>query len=309
MKKYLSAITAMLVILLMFTSCSSSKFSEIADTDNMFTGEYAPEMNITEDVETEGVDAGELQKTNAQTTEQKLIKEQYIYFETKEFDTFIKNLTKEIEQYSGYIQQSNVGGNSYSYSSYRDAEIIARIPAKNYDSFSKSIEGLGNVTQKRENTVDATASYIDIESRLKALEAEKEALMKILENAQTTEDLINVQNRISNVMYEIEKYESTLRSLENKVNYCTVTINVEEVEKETLQLEDESMFVEIKNKFMDNLDNIIRDLRSLTVWFASNILYLIIWAVVFTIAVLIIKRKIKKSKEKRKKRAEAQVNK
>ena len=76
-------------------------------------------------------------------------------------------------------------------------------------------------------------NYVDTETHLAALRTEQESLMRILADAETVEDLIAVQSRLSEVRYEIESYESVLRTYDDQIAMSTVTLRVQEVERET----------------------------------------------------------------------------
>ena len=141
----------------------------------------------------------------------KIIKNGDLSVQTREFDEFITNLNQAILATGGYVEASSVNGNSYNKSRMRSADITARIPAENLDAFCDQVSDLGNVTYRNLYTRDVTLTYVDLESHVKALRTEQQTLMALLEKAETVEDIITIQSRLSEVLYEIESYESTLR--------------------------------------------------------------------------------------------------
>ena len=69
---------------------------------------------------------------------------------------------------------------------------------------------------------DVTLRYVDVDSHKKALETEQERLLALLEKAENVEDIITIENRLSDVRYELENYESQIRLLDNqdRLQYC-----------------------------------------------------------------------------------------
>ena len=53
---------------------------------------------------------------------------------------------------------------------------------------------------------DVTLRYVDVDSHKKALETEQERLLALLEKAENVEDIITIENRLSDVRYELENY-------------------------------------------------------------------------------------------------------
>ena len=163
----------------------------------------------------------------------KIIKNADMNVETRTFDEFIAYVNKALGELGGYIQSSSLNGSRYGREDLRYASITLRVPAEKLESFLSMIEGEGNVTYRNIYTDDVTLSYVDTESHLKALRTEQETLLGLLEKAETVENIIAIQSRLSEVRYEIESYESRLRTYDDQIDYSTVYLNVSEVERET----------------------------------------------------------------------------
>ena len=54
-------------------------------------------------------------------------------------------------------------------------------------------------------------------------------LEKLKEKADDLDQLLKIEDQISEVQYKIENYTSQLKYLEKRISYSTVTINVEEI--------------------------------------------------------------------------------
>ena len=139
--------------------------------------------------------------------------------------------------------------------------------------------------------------YVDNESRVKALEAEKKSLEKLLENAASVEDIISVRSQLTNVIYEIETLKSQLRTYDNLVDYTTVNITVNEVERTEI-VEKQSVWQEIGNNLKNNFGDMWAALVSTFVFVVSAIPFLAPIGIVVGLIIVIIRVKDKRKTNK-----------
>lgn len=242
-----------------------------------------------------------MEESVAVQTQDKIIRTFYIDVETQEFDKLITNLNAEINRLNGYIEQSRISGKSYYDSDgARYAGITARIPREKVDEFVSFVDTdqSANVTNKQETTENVTLEYADIESRKKSLEIEQERLFALLEKADSLDSIVTLESRLSEIRYQLQNYNTTLLTYDNKVFYSTVTINIQEVKKYTPVAEiKQSVGARIQYGFSNTIYRLSEGLKDFFVWFVVNLPYLIIWAVILTAIALMIKRIYKKNKK------------
>ena len=245
------------------------------------------------------------QNEDAIRTERKLIRTVDLNLETENYDSLMEGLEQEIYALGGYIEYKDAYHGNYNsrINGYRNrhANITARIPAKKLDEFTGRVAEIGNITYESESVEDVTLQYVDLSSHKKMLLTEQERLMELLENAESMEDIIVIESRLSEVRYQIESMESQLRTFDNQVDYSTVHINVEEVERYTPQPE-KSIWERIKSGFSENVYRVTNGIKNFAIEFVIAIPVLLVWAVVITVGVILIrvilKRKNKHSGEK-----------
>ena len=283
-------------------------FEYFADADMKVEVEYemddsmAPEAPREQMKETGSAEDSADVQLNATT--RKLIRRVYLSTETKEFDDFIAFVNGQTTTYGGYIENSDVSGNSYNaYNHNRRANIVIRVPAKHLDAFIAQIGNMANITSKNESSEDVTLSYIEAESRIASLEIQRDKLLEWMEGAETVEELIQLEERLSEVRYQLEYYGSILRNYDNLVEFSTITMDVREVERMTVQ-EPDTVGDRIGKGLSDNFYDISEGFKNFVVWFVISLPYLLIWAVIIVVAVLVIRVIVKKSKGKRQKRME-----
>ena len=329
MKKKLcvTLLAMMMVFALSGCSASGSKgFSESAAADTAAPEEApAEEFKVTEEAAEEvwddaveeevwddtAVDNG-MTDTAAGASEAKAetvqSNEKIIYtynysVETKKFDEFMDAVQKRINEYGGYLESSETNGNS-DMNIRRYANMVIRIPADKMHSFLNMVKENSNVTYSSSSTENVTLSYVDMQSHIKALKTEQETLMGILERATKLEDIITIQNQLTNIRYELESYESQLRVYDNRINYSTLYLDINEVERETSVATELTYGEEIRRGLSDTLYDIGQGLRDFSIWFIVNLPILLIWAVIIAIIVLIV-RKILKSRARKEERRRA----
>lgn len=230
------------------------------------------------------------------TQNEKIIKTVELYVQTKEYDAYVSALTASVASAGGYIENStaDLGG----YSDYnRSATYIVRIPADKLGEFLTAADENGKITSKTENQQNVTLEYVDLESRIEAYKTEKETLSGLLEKADSLESILAIQERLSEVNYQIESYTSQLKVLENRVSYSTVTLNISEVERVTE--EETTLWTRIKNRFLNNIDNLVDNIQDFIVDFIGGLPIIIPTAAVIAVIVLILRKIIKKRKSSR----------
>ena len=283
---------------MMTTSKSADGAYESAfyDTGDVYANEY--EYDTAEAVAEEGAP----EEVAVQDTSRKLIRNVSMDVETEEFETLYARVNEKTKAYGGYVESSNVYNNSSYYGeSLRNASLTIRIPQDKLDSFLSNVAEISNVTSRSENVTDVTLQYVDMESHKKALTAEQDRLLELLEQAESVEDIITIESRLSDVRYQIESMESQLRTLQNQVSYSTVYLDIQEVEKLT-PVEEQTRGEMIREGFVDSLYGVGNGLLDFGTAVIIDLPYLVVWAAVILLVILIIRllRKHRKNKKQKK---------
>lgn len=269
------------------------EFSSEADSAGGIFYNTSESLNQKTDFYSDAVaeETGETPKTN-----EKIIKTVEAYVQTKEYDKYISGLTANVAANGGYVEKSDANMGGY-YNSNRHSTYVLRIPADKLDAFMLSAEENGKITSKTETQQNVTLEYVDIESRISAYRTEKETLTGLLEKAESLENVLAIQERLSEVNYQIENYTAQLRVLENRVSYSTVTLHISEVERVTES--ERTLWQRIKNEFLNNIDNLKDGLEDFAVAVIGGIPVIIPVAAIAVVAIIIIKKLIKKRRAKK----------
>lgn len=228
----------------------------------------------------------------------KLIRTIHLDVETDDFDVLLEKLNQQIATLAGYVEQSDISGKSIQNDySRRRAYMTVRIPSTKLDQFVASVEDNGNVTNKSETATDVTIQYSDLESRKKSLTIEQDRIWALLEKADTLESVIALEERLSEIRYELEAMESKLRLYDNQVDYSTVYINIEEVKiyTPTAPL---TIGERIEKGFTRNVENMKNSAIDFIVWAASSTPILIPLLAVVIVVILILRKVLAKKNVK-----------
>ncbi len=233
--------------------------------------------------------------------DRKIVKTVTLTAETKAFDEATAHIRESVAALGGYIEASNIKGNSiYNQSGIvrRTASFTLRIPADKLDEYVADVKGRVNIVSQRENIDDITDSYFDVDARLNSLKIEEERLLEMLEESNDLEYLIRLNERLAEVRYDIESYTSTIRRYDNMVSYSTVNITLEEVIDYTVVTDTPKTFGErLGIAFTESWHNFVTGLSD----FAIELVYaapaLILLAIITVIIVIVVKKVIKKVKK------------
>lgn len=221
--------------------------------------------------------------------------------ETEDLDTVTAALNEAIEALQGYVEDQNIhNGSTRSTRRYRSASLTVRIPAEKAEEFTTQVSGLTNVVSQEKSTEDITLSYVATESRMKALETEEARLLELLAQAENMSDLLEIEGRLTEVRYELERITSQLRLYDNRIDYATIYLTLEEVQEYT-PVAEPTLWQRISGGFITSLKGLGSGILDLLVWVIAFSPYLVAWGAVIAALVLVVTRIRKNRKAKKNK--------
>ena len=258
MKKLFRISLILLAVLMLLALCS-------CESEN---GKAYPNDEIIYDAGVGGsTSTGKDNVTGSADYQAKIIRTARLSAESKEFDAARKALTELIATHGGYIASSSESGESRRQS--RSLSLTIRLPAENLDAFLASVGNVLHLTRSSVESDDVTLQYYDVQSRLSTLRAEKSALDAMLASAATTQELIAINERLFDVIEEIEALQTQMNVLEDKVAKATVYLSVSEVS--AFSPEDESFGTRIKNAFVSGWTSFAEFWVDFAVWFVESL--------------------------------------
>lgn len=302
-KKALLIIVSVLLILSLIAGCSSQKSSENV-SDGALPQTQSPDFGgPSRDQAAE--EKGEIAPSEPNTVPsplepKKVITTIQMVFETTEFDKTANNLDIIINKYKAYVENSNISNNSYyNNKNYRFGSYTIRVPKTSVDNFKSDLSGIGNMTSESTSKEDVTSQYTDTESRLKVITTKEERILSLLEKAEKIEDIIALENQLSEIIYEKENLQSSLISLDDRVDYSTFYLSIQETEKLSNAETVETTFgTKISNAINDSLYSFKKTMQNLTISLIYLLPFIIILGVILFIVFKISKKiNIKRNKD------------
>lgn len=294
-KRILSLIAVVLLLLTTLVACgaSSETKTENAVSGDSDTANRAPQEGLSKTEET---------GQNPRPANQKLIRKVYIDAQTEDMDGLLSQVEQRITELGGYVESREIYNGTNRQTQKRTGDLTIRIPAEKLDQFVNQIQDVSNITSLRETTDDVTLAYVSTESRILALQTEETRLLELLAQAETMEDLLTIESRLTEVRTELEQVQSQLRVMDNQVNYGTVYLSIAEVEQVVQKkAESKNFFVRIGNGFVDSLVNLWFFIRELVFILLAYLPYWLFIGLGAFVTLRIVKKRKKQSAEPDKK--------
>lgn len=256
-------------------------------------------------------ETGAAQEGDEESYARKLIVTKNFDVETKEFDSLLVTIESKAASLGGYIEYSSIGGNGtsvpvkpvedtddlyyekkeyyYNDTTGRTANYVIRIPADKLSSFTDAVKSVCNVVSESMSTEDITLQYVDTDARRIALETEQKRLIEMMDQAETVDEMIQVENALTDVNSELQKIQSQLKVYDNQVAYSTVNISITETAEYTEQTTGLSWGERIAKGFQNGSSEFVRNFQNLVIAIASNFLMVIYWLVIIILILILIR--------------------
>lgn len=233
----------------------------------------------------ETADAGKDKK------EEKLVYTCNLTIETTEYKKTMDEITKQIKDFNGIIESQNEYDNDYGWymdghtktSGTMQCTIVVKIPSKDYQAFLAALDGKGKMTARSMNVTNISRTYYDTQATIESLKVQEKRLLKMMEEADTIEDMIKVEDRLTQVQTELNQYKTRLSVMDTEVAYSTITMDIKEVleYKEGQPGKKTNTFIErLKNTFEESITGFLS--------FMEGLLFLIIRLLPFALIIAII---------------------
>lgn len=314
-KKALTIVMAAALLLGLLGGCGSKNLSMDADTSRSFL--YADdgisyETAMAAPAAVSG--AGSNGKSAASTASiplpenRKWVITMSLTAETENLTDAMGLLAEKIQASGGYVESQSISGTAVNSGRSPSAYITVRVPAAQLDSFVEDVSGMTNVVSSSRYVEDITLSYTDTEGRVKALKTEEARLLELMEQAQTMSDLLEIEERLTEVRYQLENYTSTLRLYDNQVDYATLDLTLREVAKFTPP-EKQGFWEKVTSGLADSIVDLGQGLVDVAAWVLIELPYLVLVGLLGWLVVFLTRRSIKKRRAKKEQKTQDGQNK
>ena len=313
-KLMIAMLSAAMALMLCFAGCSSNS-KDMADGYNYAVTEDAA---YTERAEAQapgaatayeyGLDTSayaDMDKAKLNTGDmyggRKIIRNYDISLATNTFDDDLAYINAKLSELGGYVLSSSLSGSkpeAYG-DSGRSLSMTLRVPAEKASDFVSGVQQLGKVDYIHDYTDDVTDQYFDVDTRLAVLKDQLERLRAIMVETDNLADIITLEERISEVMLQIEELTGTLKRYDALIAYTTIDLSINERNAISGPADTKGTGERISEGFTDTLNGVATFFVNFFVWFVSSLPVLIILAAITVAVVFIVKHAVKKNRAKK----------
>jgi hypothetical protein len=211
----------------------------------------------------------------------------------KDFAASRSSLDGILARHHGYSAQLNV---STPENAARGLQASLRIPAPELASAVADLKTLGRVENESQSGEEVTQEHADLVARLKNSRETEQRLRAILhERTGKVVEVLQVEQEIARVRGEIERMEAEQKTLEHRVDFATVDLQLTEEYKAQLNPPAASVSTRIRNALVAGYRNASEMVLGIVLFFAESGPTLLIWLVIIVLPVIFVWRRYRRA--------------
>jgi hypothetical protein len=184
-----------------------------------------------------------------------------------------------VGQLGGYVVKVETSGTD----DYMTSQVIFRVPAERFEQALSGVQGLAKkVLSRTVGGDDVTEEFVDLEARLKNLEATRDRLQSFLDKAETVDDALKVNQSLSDIQGQIEQLKGRKQFLQQSAALSTITVTLSPVPAIAPIVEDEGW------QPLSVARDALRELVGFGQGLASLVIVLLVWAPVWLPLLLLV---------------------
>jgi hypothetical protein len=127
----------------------------------------------------------------------------------------------KVQELGGYVVKAENSGSDENMT----AQITFRVPAQRFDESLAGLQGLAKkVLSRTVSGDDVTEEFVDLQSRLRNLEATRDRLATFLDKSTTVDEALKVNESLSQIQGEIEQVKGRTEYLKQSAALSTITV-------------------------------------------------------------------------------------
>jgi hypothetical protein len=160
---------------------------------------------------------------NAVVDDARIIRTGTMDLEVTDVAAAVRSARTTILAMGGYVGASNAGTNGDT----PFAEISYRVPSDRWEDALAALRSLGGLTSKvvseQTQAAEVTSQIVDLEARIRNLQASETAFQGIAARATKISDVLEIQAQLTGVRGQIEQLMAQLKDLNDRAAFATVT--------------------------------------------------------------------------------------
>jgi hypothetical protein len=232
------------------------------------------EKNITGGAASDSISETE---SSIQNIDRKVIKDGSLSLLVKSADQTARDMKGIAQRLGGFVSSADI----YEITAgTKTGSVTIRVPSDRFDQAMEDAKKLAiKVEHENVSAQDVTEQYVDLESRLKNLQAQETQYLQILKQAVKIPDILQVTAQLDQVRMQIEQIQGQLKYLSRQVDMASISASLtEETDVQVFGLRWRPLVV-VKQAFsdmlsslqvyVDSLIKIVFALPSILLWLAT----------------------------------------
>jgi hypothetical protein len=141
------------------------------------------------------------------------------------FDSSYDRLVETMLQLGGYVSGTDAQAET---GSLRSGTLTFKVPADKFQEALTRIRHLGNVQHIHVGGQDVSLQYVDLTARLNNAKAQRDQMLTLLQQAHSINEIIAVQNQISQITLQIEQLQGQINYFDNAVSLSSISVSLRE---------------------------------------------------------------------------------
>lgn len=163
--------------------------------------------------------AGGSESSQQAPTQRLIVKNASIAMEVTSVTEAEAAIRAKAEQLGGFVVSVETLGTG----DLQSSTITFKVPAQRFEEALSGVEGLATkVFSRSVSGEDVTEEYVDLESRLRNLEATRDRLLDLLARAEKVEDALSVNQALTDVQGQIEQIKGRMQYLQQSAAMSTI---------------------------------------------------------------------------------------
>lgn len=143
-----------------------------------------------------------------------------------QFDASLDRAIALVQGEGGYIAGSQARADEAD--RLRSGQVTFMVPAARFDSVLTALRRLGKTESISIAGNDVSQQYVDLQARLRNAEAQRNAMLALMQQARSVNEMIQIQNQLARITEQIEQLKGQIDYLEHTTTFATLTVSIRE---------------------------------------------------------------------------------
>lgn len=164
-----------------------------------------------------------IEATPAAPPQRKLIKVANLRFQVKDVSTSEARVEQLIETYNAAIVSSHTSNAEESI----ETTYTIRVEPGKFPELVKALQQESIfLDDKTITSDDVTRQYVDVEARIKTMQAVEQRYLQLLHRADKIPDILAIEGQLKKLREELESMQAQFKALKQQISYSTIHLNM-----------------------------------------------------------------------------------